>query len=327
MTGNAALIDVIQTAIDRAGGRITFAQFMELALYHPVYGYYTAGRPRVGKDGDFFTSVSVGPLFGRILATQIRQFRAELGEPSNFTVIECGGQHGQLRADILAVAPELNYEIIEWGDVLPDKIVGCVLSNELLDAFPVHRVIVQRGQWRELYVTRELTEVVGPLSTARLSELLRDLPVRHMEGYQTEINLCALDWLDIIAPRLQRGYLLTIDYGFERPDYFAPHRHTGHLQCYHQHHRNTNPFEDVGEQDITAHVEFSSFIEHGEKLGLESVLFTDQGRYLIQTGASDIADIVTRTAGTFSKERAAIHQLTHPAFMGRAFKVLIQCRQ
>ncbi len=326
MTGHAALIAEIHREIDRAGGRISFAQFMELALYHPRFGYYTVGLNRVGKTGDFYTSVSVGPLFGRILAQQLRQFRADLGEPDNFRVIECGGHHGQLRADVLAAAPELNYQIIESGDALPEKIVGCVLSNELLDALPVHRVIVENGQWRELYVTSGFREQTGPLSNSRLSEQLWDLPVRLMEGYQTEVNLLGLDWLENISKRLERGFVMTVDYGFERTDYFAPHRHSGHLQCYHQHRRSADPYQNVGEQDITSHVEFTSFIEHGEKLGLEPVLFTDQGRYLIQTGASDIADIVTRTAGGFSRERASIHQLTHPGFMGRSFKVLIQQR-
>jgi SAM-dependent MidA family methyltransferase len=145
-----------------------------------------------------------------------------------------------------------------------------------------------------------------------------------MEGYRTEVNLRALDWLTDVAKRLKRGWIVTIDYGYERPEYFAPHHRDGTLLCYHQHTKSANPYAHVGEQDITAHVEFTSFIEHGKRLGLEPVLFTDQSHYLLQIGESEIAEIVERTAGQPSKERAAIQQLLHPEMMGRTFKVLVQ---
>ena len=145
-----------------------------------------------------------------------------------------------------------------------------------------------------------------------------------MEGYTTEINLRALDWLENIASRLKHGYVLTIDYGYERNDYFAPHHRDGTLLCYRRHTKSANPYDHIGEQDITAHVEFTSVIEHGKQLGLEPVLFTDQSHFLLQIGESEIAKIVARTAGQLSKERAAIHQLIHPELMGRAFRVLVQ---
>ena len=341
---NPALIAEIRAEIERDGGRITFARFMEMALYHPQHGYYTSERQRIGKAGDYFTSVSVGPLFGRILARQFQQFCTELGNPPEFEVVEFGGHRGQLRNDVLAAAPGLRYRIVEIGYPLPERIIGCVFSNEFLDALPVHRVRVVNGKWCEAYVRVErasspfgqtvmngqdarstiFAEQTGPLSTPRLADYLCDLPVHLMEGYTTEVNLRALDWLEDVAPRLQRGFVLTIDYGYEREDYFSPQHCGGTLLCYHRHTKNDNPYQHIGEQDITAHVEFTSFIEHGRTLGLEPVLFTDQSHYLLQTGEPIIAEIVERMAGQLSKERQAIHQLLHPELMGRTFKVLVQ---
>lgn len=286
VTGNPALIEAIRAEIARTGGRITFARFMELALYHPQHGYYTSGRARIGRQGDFFTSVSVGPLFGRILARQFREWNVQ-------EIIEVGGHRGQLRLDT-----GLNYRIFEVGDDLPDKITGCVFSNELLDAFPVHRV---QGD-REIYVNTDFREEFGPLSDPRLPRL--------PEGYRSEFNLRAFDWLSNIARRLT-GYLLTIDYGFERAEYFAPHHKDGHLQCYRQHTKSGNPYEHIGEQDITAHVEFTSLMEHPD---FETVLFTTQERYLMKIGTDELM-----------AEPKAAHQLLHST-MGHAFKVLVQRR-
>ena len=170
----------------------------------------------------------------------------------------------------------------------------------------------------------DFVEVLGPLSTPRLAEHLRDLPAQHMEGYRTEVNLRALDWLADVAQRLKRGWIVTIDYGYERQEYFAPHRRDGTLLCYRRHARSANPYAHIGEQDITAHVEFTSLIEHGKKLGLETVFFTNQSRYLLQIGESEITGIVERAAGQPSTERAAIQQLIHPEMMGTTFKVLVQ---
>jgi len=320
---------------------------MELALYHPQHGYYTSDRQRVGKAGDYFTSVSVGPLLGKLLARQLLQWRDELNAPTEFETVEFGGHRGQLRDDVLAAAPDLRYRIVEVGDPLPDSIVGCVFSNEFLDALPAHRVKVQGGEWKEVCVKvrsleghapswpptvtvatevdpPQFTETLGPLSSPRLADFLGGLPVHLMEGYTTEVNLRALDWLGDIAHRLKRGYVLTIDYGYERNDYFAPHHRDGTLLCYHRHSQSANPYEHIGDQDITAHVEFTSLIEHGKRLGLEPILFTDQSHFLLQIGEPEIAEIATRTAGQLSQERAAVHQLIHPELMGRTFKVLVQ---
>jgi len=306
MDGNPELITAIRREITDAGGQITFARFMELALYHPQFGYYRSGPTRIGQHGDFLTSVSVGSVFGRILARQFRQWNAP--------VFEFGGRHGQLRQDVLAGAPELNYRVIEAGDSLPEQITGTVFSNELLDAMPVHRLCGDQ----EIYVTGDFTETLGPLSDSRLPRL--------PSGYRSEINLRSLDWLTDIAHRLTHGYVLTIDYGFERAEYFSPQHVTGHLQCYHRHTKSANPYEHIGEQDITAHVDFSALIEHGQTLGFEPVLFTDQAHYLLKIGEAEIAKIVVRDAGKSSHERNALHQLLHST-MGTAFRVLIQRKQ
>jgi len=363
--GNSDLVREIRRDIDASGGRITFERFMEMALYHPQYGYYSdvwpdaheaarpavapyqrpdgidpvgragftptprsgpARRSRIGKRGDYFTSVSVGPLFGKLLAKQFLDFRRELDNLAEFEVVEFGGHRGQLRADVLAAAPDLRYRIVETGDPLPGSIVGCVFSNEFLDALPVHVVQVKNGVWQEICVTADFKESLGPLSTPPLADFLSDLPGQHMEGYRTEVNLRALDWLADVAQRLKRGWIVTIDYGYERPEYFAPHHRDGTLLCYHRHTRSANPYANIGEQDITTHVEFTSFIEHGKKLGLEPVLFTDQSHFLLQIGEAEIAEVVERTAGQPSKERAAIQQLLHPEMMGRTFRVLVQRR-
>ena len=188
------------------------------------------------------------------------------------------------------------------------------------------------GQWQELDVVshddadRPFAEVAGPLSSPRLTEALSPLPTSPMEGYTTEINLRAGDWLEDVAARLQRGFVVTIDYGYERSDYFAPHRRDGTLLCYYRHARTADPYRRVGEQDIAAHVDFTALIERGQRLGLEPVLFTDQPRFLPEAGQDLVAEIVARDAGRPSPERNMLHQLTHPALMGRTFKVLIQRR-
>lgn len=305
---------------------------MDMALYHPTEGYYRRkGAARIGVGGDFLTSVSVSALFGRILAGQIDVIRRDLGAPPDFAVVEYGAHRGQLRADILAELPDLTYHAVEAGDSAPESITGCVLANEFLDALPVHRVRVTGGAWQEIYVEvretkgapPEFKESLGPLSDARLTAALADLPAHLMEGYTTEVNLRAHDWLEDVSRRLARGRVLIIDYGYERHDFFAPHRHTGTLTCYHRHRRSAHPFANIGEQDITSHVEFTSLMQRADSLGLRVESFTEQGRYLLEAGAGQLRAIVERDAGRLSRDRAALQQLMHPDFMGRAFHVLV----
>lgn len=309
------------------GGRVTFAEFMGLVLYHPEAGYYTRGNTVIGPRGDYFTSPGAAPLFGRLLARQFLRFRAELGHPPGFAVIELGGHRGQLRQDVLGEAPDLDYHLVEVGDSLPSGLVGCVFSNEFWDALPVHRVKVVQGYWQEIYVREEgegFADELGPLSDPRLEEYLRELPVAWMEGYETTVNLQAQEWMGRLGRSLERGFVLSIDYGFERAEYFSPQRPRGTLRCYYRHTLNDQYYARPGEQDLTAHVDFTALIEAGRSAGLKPVLFTDQGRYLVGIGQELFREISERTAGQFSRERQAIHQLIHPGLMGSAFKVLIQ---
>ncbi|MBM3280087.1 MAG: SAM-dependent methyltransferase [Candidatus Handelsmanbacteria bacterium] len=300
---------------------------MDLALYHPAAGYYTRNRTVIGPRGDYFTSPSATPLFGRLLARQLMDFREEMGYPAGFAVVELGGHRGQLRQDVLLEAPDLAYQVVEVGDPLPAGLVGCFLSNEFWDALPVHRVRVAEGRWQEIYVREEgerFADEMGPLSDPRLEAYLDGLPVAWMEGYETTLNLQAQEWMVQLGQCLERGFVLSIDYGFEREEYFSPHRPKGTLRCYHRHTLHDDYYAHPGEQDLTAHVDFSALIEAGRQAGLEPTLFTDQGRYLVGIGQELFAEIAERTAGQFSRERQAIHQLIHPSLMGSAFKVLIQ---
>lgn len=314
--------DLIRSEI-RGQGPIPFERFMDLALYAPDCGYYTKPGPSpVGKAGDFITSVSSGPLFGRILAHVIEGTRRELNDPA-FTVVEYGAHRGALRSHILTELPDLNYLAIDVGDSEPAAITGCVLANELLDALPVHRVHASKGQWLEWYVEADVNGAfqwsLGPLSSETLHLALAPLPVQVMDNYTTEINLRALEWIDTIAQRLKRGAIILIDYGYERVDYFAPHRHQGTLTCYRQHSRGNDPLLLPGEQDITAHVEFSSLIDRAKSHGFEVKTFETQEQFLLKAGRALIHQ------GAI--DPTSIQQLTHPNFMGQAFKVLILARR
>jgi SAM-dependent MidA family methyltransferase len=327
--GTTALATLIAGSIREAGGRITFERFMEMALYHPALGYYTTS-PSIGCGGDFYTNVSIGSLYGRIFARQLYTYRKAMGTPPDFRVLEFGGHCGQLREDVLTEAPDLSYSIVEAGGPIPDRITGCIISNELLDAFPVHRVRVVNGRWRELYVVEtaegmeSFAEVTGPLSTPRLAERLEGLPAHLMEGYTTEINLRAIDWIGDMARCLERGYIITVDYGYEHDGYFAPHRREGTLLCHFEHTANRDPFIRIGQQDITAHVDFTSVMDAGRKAGLETILFCDQSQFLLEAGRELVEELVALEAGKWSPERNQLHQLIHPTLMGRTFKVLVQ---
>jgi SAM-dependent MidA family methyltransferase len=221
----------------------------------------------------------------------------------------------------------LDYRLVEVGDELPLGLVGCVFSNEFWDALPVHGVGVLGGCWQELYVVEEgegLADQPGPLSDPRLEEYLAGLPVEWMEGYETTVNLQAQEWMERLGRSLERGFVLSIDYGFERVEYFSPQRPKGTLRCYYRHTLNDQYYARPGEQDLTAHVDFTALIEAGRRVGLEPVLFADQGRYLVGIGQELFRQIAERSAGQLSRERQAIHQLIHPSLMGSAFKVLIQ---
>ena len=289
--------------------------------------YYSSARSPIGIDGDFYTSSDLDPIFGQLLAAQFEEWA---GEFENFTVVELGAGKGLLARDILERS-RLPYFILErspamrgrqrqllrgydvqWIDRLPRGLTGCIFSNEFFDALPVHRVVRRGGVLREIYVTEEFKEVEGPLQ----AEI--DVPVA--EGQVTEVCLEARRWIRDIAASLDRGYHLAVDYGYLRDEYYAqPH---GTLMCYWHHQATEDPYIRIGEQDMTAHVNFSDLMDEPM---LETTLFTTQMDYLIRRGILDEIQKLAVSGDAASMQRLLkIKKLILPGTMGERFKVLMQ---
>lgn len=326
----------------RSSGPVPFRRFMELALYHPEHGYYSGGRNRPGRSGDFFTNVSVGSLFGRLMARQFSEMRRILGEPDNFSIVEQGAHGGEFAADVISALRQgdASYRIIEpspalaelqreklagadvqWcaspGEVAP--FTGVHFSNELPDAFPVHLVKWTGDRWLERCV--DVTDggfvfADAPISSQELAAAAAAIPQPLPAGYITEINLAARAWIAEVARRLVRGFVLAVDYGYERAEYYAPERIAGTLSAYSRHRRAADPLDRPGEVDLTAHVDFTSLIESAEGAGLRLVGFTDQHHFMVGLGEEHFAD------GANAADRRAFQTLMHPQFMGTAFKVV-----
>jgi SAM-dependent MidA family methyltransferase len=361
--GYPELVAAISSEITR-NGPIPFVRFMELALYHPLHGYYMrqsdgVEHERIGWSGDFYTSSDVHPILGRAIAGQARQMDEVLGCPAPFTIVEMGAGKGLLARDCLAsihedqddFASRVRYVLIErspvmrnlqrqnlapwlrtpglvtWIDSLdglsPQGVTGLLFSNELIDAFPVHRVQVKDGRTEELYVDYRdgrFVECLKPLSTAELAHYLQRLNTVLPEGYRTEVNLLAMDWMEQVGRRMDRGFVLTVDYGHTAQDLYGSDRKDGTFLCYFGQQANDDPFIRVGEQDMTAHVDFSSLASVGETQGLYVTGFTNQMSFLMGLGAEEMIGRLEPESPAF---RAAIH-LLKPNGMGSIFKVLVQ---
>lgn len=360
--GHPELVAAIASEI-AVSGPIPFVRFMDLALYHPQFGYYMRHpgdcSPRIGWSGDFYTSADVHPILGQAVARQARQIDSLLGNPDPFTIVEMGPGKGLLAKHILSAwqhnagsfQGRLRYILIErspamrdwqrrhlssfmdqprlltWADSLddlgPGSVTGLVLSNELIDAFPVHRLQLRNGRVDELYVDYRdgrFVECFRPLSSDLLTHRVRGFSAGWTEGYRTEINLQALDWMRQVGHCLQRGIVLTIDYGHTAHDLYRPDRKNGTFLCYSRHSVNDDPYVRVGEQDMTAHVDFSSLAEAGEPHGLSVTGFTNQMSFLMGLG-------VEQMVGDLEPESPAFHAAIHllkPTGMGGTFKVLVQ---
>lgn len=304
-------------------GRVPFAEFMELALYHPEYGYYNTPREKIGREGDYYTSPSVHPVFGGLIACQINQMWEVLGRPSPFFIIEGGPGKGFLCLDIVNRArgffplffENIRYVLsdqsprmiarqktllkdlassvpIEWLDPQnllkqEEKFIGCFLSNELIDSLPVHVVQQDGGRLREVFLALKgdsLLEILDAPSSPSLAAYLESYGCPLEEGQRAEIHLKALDWLEKVNRILKRGFILTIDYGFEGPELYAPSRFGGTLLSYFRHTASSNLYERIGSQDITAHVNFTALIRKGEEMGLKKLGFTEQYKFLLALG-------------------------------------------
>ena len=344
---SAPLTEIILSEI-AARGPMPFRRFMELALYHAEHGYYASGRASIGRRGDFFTNVSVGPLFGRLLARQIAELWRVLGGPADFTIIEEGAHGGELAADVMGglreMLPEcheaVRYRIVEpfpnlaarqqerlramagkveWSRSLDEVRVaaGVHISNELPDAFPVHVVKWTGSAWCERMVSAQdgqLEFADGEISSGELRDACARIPGPLPEGYTTEVNLAAAAWIREVAATMQRGFVLTVDYGYPRHEYYAPTRTAGTLSAYAAHRREPDPLARPGEIDLTAHVDFDSLIESAAAAGLRLEGSTDQHHFMVALGVEHFAD------GAHAAERRAFQTLMHPQFMGTAFK-------
>jgi len=348
-----------------ARGPIPFARFMEWSLYHPQFGYYQTDGKKIGKEGDYYTSSCVHPLFGCLMAKQLRQMAQLLGEKA-FHVVEMGGGNGFLCKDIFQWAKEkapsfyqsLRYTLIEtapsflreqkrrleeeerkgkvfWMNLEElgkeaDLLEGCFLSNELVDAFPVHRVILDQGRLRELYVTQRngrFEDEWREPSDPRLSTYFESMGVSLQEGQKAEVNLQALDWMEKLGRRLKRGFVVTIDYGSLAEELYASYRHEGTLRCFYRHQVSEDPYERVGEQDITSHVNFTGLIRKGEEVGLRLVGLVPQYRFLMGLGFVEEMAALERGLSEIDglKLRLALKHLIDPEIgMGEVFNVLIQ---
>ncbi|MDQ3327635.1 MAG: SAM-dependent methyltransferase [Chloroflexota bacterium] len=344
----------------RADGPITFDRYMDLFLYHPQLGYYSRQQPHIGPDGDYYTSTDVSPLFGATIGRQLREMWEVLERPRPFAILEYGAGKGLLAADVLgwagAAHPDfyaaIEYHIVELSPSLrryqqerlgalpirwaesgapPDGVIGCALSNEVADALPFHRVRQVDGALWELWVVESdgtLREEPGAPSTPALASYLHDAGVDLREGHTAEINLRAAAWMRAQLATLRAGFALTIDYGATADRLYGDQYPEGTLACYHRHTRNTEPFERVGEQDITAHVDFSALARAVRGAGAEVTGYTTQGYFLASLGLGDaLAGDEQRhgSAREFERERAAIEQLIRPDGLG-GFRVLIAHR-
>jgi SAM-dependent MidA family methyltransferase len=357
-----------------AAGIISFARFMELALYCPVYGYYERERDTIGRRGDYYTNVSVGSRFGEMLAFQFAAWLDELrprrkaAGAKALQLVEAGAHDGRLAADILKWLQEhrrdlfagVEYWIIEpsarrqewqqqalrafapkvcWLGELPRSaaIGGVIFCNELLDALPLHRlgwdatqrvwfewgVTVRKGRfaWQRMPEAAFTARRPEPGVLALPPELLDVLP----DGFTVEVCPAAEDWWRRAANTLERGKLVTIDYGLSEEELFLPERPGGTLRAYHRHHASGDVLANVGEQDITAHVNFAALQKVGEAAGLKTEAFLRQEQFLTR-----IAEKIWQSPALFGKWTSAqtrqFQTLTHPQHLGRPFRVLIQSR-
>jgi SAM-dependent MidA family methyltransferase len=347
---SARLGCALRDEIAARGGWIPFARFMELALYAPGLGYYSAGAHKLGKDGDFITAPELSPLFGRSLVRQAAEIMAEsaphilelgagsgklaldiLGElermeclPERYDILEVSADFKERqRAFLHARAPHL-VERVHWLDALPDEIAGAVIANEVLDALPVHLLrwcdsgILERGvavlndrfSWEE-----------RPVQDSALETAARN--IRVPDNYLSEISLAAQGLVFALCSRLQNGALLLVDYGFGQDEFYHPQRNTGTLMCHYRHHAHDDPFYMPGLQDITAHVDFTAVAESAIGAGADLLGYTTQAHFLINCGITDfLSDRNPQNILDYLPLSTQLQKLTSPAEMGELFKVI-----
>ncbi|WP_281225208.1 class I SAM-dependent methyltransferase [Flavobacterium aquiphilum] len=334
-------------------GPISFRDFMEMALYYPGLGYYSSFPDKIGADGDFYTSANLSDAFGVMIARQIEEMWQK-SERKPFKIVEYGAGTGLLCQDILDYLKNnsptfydiLSYCIIEkssgmrkrekkllnekvsWYNSIQEieEINGCILSNELIDNFSVHRVVME-DQLMEVFVdfAGGFIEVLKP-ANKELVDYFASLDIELPRGFRTEVNLQAHSWIQEIAKSLNSGYVITIDYGAISSELYEKYRSSGTLLCYYKHHKNDNPYQFIGEQDITSHVNFSALINWGNKSGLNYCGMTNQASFLLSLGIKEYQE--KRLLNTNANVSKAIEEanINYRLLMdmGLKFKVLIQ---
>jgi len=352
-----------------ARGPIPFARFMEMCLYHPVLGYYTRG---IGGGGgrDYLTSSGTHSAFGLLLARQVDEMWRRAGRPDPYHFVEFGPGEGYFALDFLreaarseGFAKALRYVMVEPSPVLAErqrsrlagrsasavqwlseqdldrraKFAGCLFANEVLDAFPVHRVMGTPQGPHEIHVdagTGGLHEILAPLSSDSVGCFLHDNGILLEDGQEIDLNLAAPCWVSWAAGLLQRGYLMIVDYGYEAPELYAPQRRRGTLLAYHRHRIGEDFLERPGEQDLTAHLDFTAIRRAAESAGARQLGLTTQARFLLGLGALELIQVPEaplaggddQPAGRFLealKDREALKELILPGRMGDRFRVQV----
>jgi SAM-dependent MidA family methyltransferase len=344
----------------RSHGPVTFAEYMDACLYHPVHGYYTKATQQPRRD--YFTSVDASPLFGRLLARQFQEMWCVLGRPDNFRLVEGGAGTGQLARQILDfVAAEwpqfydaLRFTAVERSParrslqsqylerhIASDKVVstekgydpiacGCIFSNELLDAMPVHRVVREGNELCELYVglgKNGFWDETGRLSSSAIEKYFSDQDIQLHQGQQAEANLAACRWIEEVAKKLERGFVVTIDYGREAKELYNERHMRGTLLAYKDHRASEDWFRAPGEQDLTAHVNFSAVDLYGRRSELVRTGFTSQSNFLLALARhGNFADLQSSDMkeAEQTRRRLLFKTLINPEGMGETFQVLVQ---
>lgn len=339
-------------------GPMSFKDFMATALYEPGFGYYMRAALEIGAKGDFYTSPHLHPAFGAMIARQAEECWRLMDCPEDFHLVEAGSGRGFLALDLLDYLKErdlyqhISYHIVEinssmatrqrelldrhaakitWHQHLSQAgpVRGMIVTNELLDALPVHLVVMQE-ELKEIHIAIRsdiMVEEPGPLSSKEIPEYLRRFDIELTEGMRTEVHLPMKDWIKEAGKTLEEGFMLTIDYGFPSAQYYSKDRPSGTLLCYHQHTVGEDFLSNIGLQDITAHVNFSALSQWAEEVGLAPLGFTRQGPYLVSLGLDEVVTEMYTAEKGLGRDMPKIQNLIMAGTMGDTHKVMLQCTE
>jgi SAM-dependent MidA family methyltransferase len=354
------LVQLIQQKIKKAGGYISFAEFMQMALYAPELGYYNGGAPKFGAKGDFVTAPEISPIFAQTIANQAAQIALlcagdilELGAgtgkfavdlllalqvlhdqgdnvlPNHYYILEVSDYLRQIQRETLqSLLPELLFNKLVWLNTMPTSFIGLIIGNEVLDAISV-QLIVKKSHTKEVWFERSVgfegafIWCDNPLTSPDIdNHISKLLPTNLSLGYTTEVCPAALGLINSLADCLKQGVILMIDYGFGAAEYYHPQRNMGTLMCHYQHYAHSNPLINVGLQDITAHVDFTAIAETGMAQGLSFAGYCSQAQFLINCGILNLLQLLSDNNLTYLKQTATVQKLLSPAEMGELFKVI-----